>query len=164
MDNAQKAIMVGVGLFITIIVIAAIMLITGLGQTLINGGREQINNLSAALQQEITADFDDRTVKGSDVVAAVRRFYATDGMILEVKATASATVYSEYGKAKGNGELTLEKALEYDAENVRTKIGVLSDSTKPVTYVPLTANYKAELIRSSANEDVVMGIRFTRVN
>ena len=70
----------------------------------------------------------------------------------------------KYGKAKGNGELTLEKALEYDAENVRTKIGVLSDSTKPVTYVPLTANYTAELIRSSANEDVVMGIRFTRVN
>ena len=32
MDNAQKAIMVGVGLFITIIIIAAVMLITGIGQ------------------------------------------------------------------------------------------------------------------------------------
>ena len=34
MENAQKAIMIGVGLFITIISIAAVMLITGLGQNI----------------------------------------------------------------------------------------------------------------------------------
>lgn len=164
MDNAQKAIMVGVGLFITIIVIAAIMLITGLGTNLINSGKDQVNNLSASLQQQLTADFDDKTVKGSDVRAAVSRFYADDGMIIEVKAVSSSEGYLEYGKARGNGTLLIDRALEYDDENTRTKQGVLSDSTDTTNYVPLTASYKAELIRSSSNEDVVMGIRFTRIS
>lgn len=163
MDNAQKAIMVGVGLFITIIVIAAIMLITGLGTNLINSGKTQVNNLSTALQQQLTADYDDTTVKGSDVRAAVSRFYSDDGMIIEVKAVASSDKYLEYGKARGNGTLTIDKALEYDDENVRSKQGVLSDSTDTTNYVPLTANYKAELIRSTSNEDVIMGVRFTRI-
>ena len=45
MDNAQKAIMIGVGLFITIIVIAAVMLITGIGQDLLNSGTQQLDQL-----------------------------------------------------------------------------------------------------------------------
>lgn len=163
MDNAQKAIMVGVGLFITIIVIAAIMLITGLGTDLINQGKQQVGNLSQNLQRQLTEEYDDTTVKGSDVRAAVSRFYSDDGMIIEVKATKTGDKYIEYGRARGNGSLTIEKALTYDEENVRTKIGVLSDSTDPTRYVPATANYKAELIRSSSSDDVILGIRFTRI-
>lgn len=163
MDNAQKAIMVGVGLFITIIVIAAIMLITGLGTDLINQGKRQISNLSQNLQRQLTEEYDDTTVKGNDVRAAVSRFYSEDGMIIEVKAVASSDKYLEYGKSRGNGTLAIDKPLEYDDENVRSKIGVLSDSTDTTKYVPATANYKAELIRSASSEDVIMGIRFTRV-
>lgn len=162
MDNAQKAIMVGVGLFITIIVIAAIMLITGLGTDLINEGKRRVSSLSETLQRQLTEEYDDTIVKGSDVRAAVSRFYAEDGMVIEVKATTTATSYSEYGRARGDGNTSLSKVLEYDEENVRTKIGVLSDSTTTSTYVPVTANYKAELIRSSDSSDVILGIRFTR--
>lgn len=46
MDNAQKAIMIGVGLFITIIIIAAVMLITGMGQNLLNKGQAQVSGIS----------------------------------------------------------------------------------------------------------------------
>ena len=42
MDNAQKAIMIGVGLFITIIIIAAVMLITGMGQDMLVEGQQQV--------------------------------------------------------------------------------------------------------------------------
>ena len=59
MDNAQKAIMIGVGLFITIIVIAAVMLITGIGQDLLTSGTSQV--------QDITDDLDKGTL---DTVAA----------------------------------------------------------------------------------------------
>ena len=50
MDNAQKAIMIGVGLFITIIIIAAVMLITGMGQDMINSSTSQVSNISSSLQ------------------------------------------------------------------------------------------------------------------
>ena len=53
MDNAQKAIMIGVGLFITIIIIAAVMLITGMGQNLLNKGQSQVNGISASLQNDL---------------------------------------------------------------------------------------------------------------
>lgn len=39
MDSAQKAIMIGVGLFITIIIISAVMLITSEGQDIINNSK-----------------------------------------------------------------------------------------------------------------------------
>ena len=51
MDNAQKAIMIGVGLFITIIVIAAVMLITGVGQDLLNNGTQQMNDITSNIDQ-----------------------------------------------------------------------------------------------------------------
>lgn len=53
MDNAQKAIMIGVGLFITIIVIAAVMVISGMGQDIINSGTEQIGNVQSRLNDSI---------------------------------------------------------------------------------------------------------------
>ena len=53
MDNAQKAIMIGVGLFITIIVIAAVMLITGMGQDILNSGTQQLGNVTEKLNNSV---------------------------------------------------------------------------------------------------------------
>ena len=53
MDNAQKAIMIGVGLFITIIVIAAVMLITGMGQDLLNSGTNQLSSVTSGMNSAL---------------------------------------------------------------------------------------------------------------
>ena len=58
MDNAQKAIMIGVGLFITIIVIAAVMLITGIGQDLLNSGTNQLGSITSGLDSSIIDQID----------------------------------------------------------------------------------------------------------
>ena len=58
MDNAQKAIMIGVGLFITIIVIAAVMLITGIGQDLLNSGTNQLSSVSDTMQMSTLNSYD----------------------------------------------------------------------------------------------------------
>lgn len=70
MDNAQKAIMIGVGLFITIIVIAAVMLITGVGQDLLNSGTQQLNGISDSLRQQVTDQYDEKIMTQSQVRAA----------------------------------------------------------------------------------------------
>jgi len=46
MDNAQKAIMIGVGLFVTILIIAAVMLIVNPAINLIDNAAGKIGNLS----------------------------------------------------------------------------------------------------------------------
>ena len=70
MDNAQKAIMIGVGLFITIIVIAAVMLITGVGQDLLNSGTQQLNGISDSLRQQVTDQYDGKIMTASQVRTA----------------------------------------------------------------------------------------------
>lgn len=70
MDNAQKAIMIGVGLFITIIIIAAVMLITGMGQNLLNQGQAQVSGISESLMNDLTQQYNGKTLSGSQVRSA----------------------------------------------------------------------------------------------
>lgn len=70
MDNAQKAIMIGVGLFITIIVIAAVMLITGIGQDLLNSGTQQLSGISESLRTQIIDQYDGKVMTGAQVRSA----------------------------------------------------------------------------------------------
>ena len=82
MDNAQKAIMIGVGLFITIIIIAAVMLITGMGQNLLNKGQDQVSGISESLMNDLVAQYDDKTMSGSQVrTAAVQLINRNDSTI-----------------------------------------------------------------------------------
>lgn len=84
MDNAQKAIMIGVGLFITIIVIAAVMLITGIGQDLLNSGTQKASSISDNLQASLTSQYDGTTLTGSQVISAIKSNYKTEGLVIMV--------------------------------------------------------------------------------
>ena len=49
MDNAQKAIMIGVGIFITLLIIAAVMAIVNLGIGFMNTGTDRAEALRDAI-------------------------------------------------------------------------------------------------------------------
>ena len=83
MENAQKAIMVGVGLFITIIIISAVMLISSAGQDVIDNSMDEINDISSSLSRQLYSDFAGATLSGREVIAAIKRYAGTEG--LEVK-------------------------------------------------------------------------------
>ena len=74
MDNAQKAIMIGVGLFITIIIISAVLLITNLGTGLIGDAQSQLGNISTSLQNQILQSYDGKVMSGTEVLAAARQY------------------------------------------------------------------------------------------
>lgn len=84
MDNAQKAIMIGVGLFITIIIISAVLLITNIGTDMINNARNQMSNISKSLQNQVTSAFDGKTVTGSEVIAACQQYENSDQLSIWV--------------------------------------------------------------------------------
>ena len=157
MDNAQKAIMVGVGLFITIIIIAAVMLITGMGQELITGGQTQVSNISESLQAQLTSDFDNSTITGAQVISAIKRYYQDENMILAIK---SSNTYTHYGKITG----TLSaNGSYYEVPSVSTNsspasIGGLSSPTD-ASYIPSTRKYSANLVKVKGTDNVI-GIVF----
>lgn len=84
MDNAQKAIMIGVGLFITIIIIAAVMLITGMGQELMNSGTKKLSQVSSTLQDQMTREYDNVQVTGAQVLSAIQKYYSDPELVVAV--------------------------------------------------------------------------------
>ena len=106
MDNAQKAIMIGVGLFITIIIIAAVMLITGAGQDLMNQGTQQIVNISVSLRIQVTDQYDGKVLTGSQVKIACSELIGKEGVIVQINSSGPAK--GKDGKEKA-GEISLGK-------------------------------------------------------
>lgn len=163
MDNAQKAIMIGVGLFITIIIIAAVMLITGMGQDMINSSTTQVSNISTSLQAQLTSQYDGTVLNGSQVISAVKANYTTEGMVIIVDNGSGATNYgrsiiSEPAKI----EVPTNQELKVDTITVNddpTAVGKLSDASSSSTYVATSSRYNANLIKIS---DAVVGICFKR--
>lgn len=150
MDNAQKAIMIGVGLFITIIIIAAVMLITGMGQDLMNNGTQQLSQMSAQLQKQLTQDYDGTTMTGAQVLAAVKKYHSQADMAIQVDNGGGA--YQVGGLIYDGDKLTENKAIEPLAEfSKKTNAGK--------QYIVTTAQYEASLFRIG---DAVVGISFKK--
>ena len=72
MDNAQKAIMIGVGLFITIIIIAAVMVVVGVSNDLLDNKNQEMVNASNAINYNSYAQYDEATLDGAKVIAMVK--------------------------------------------------------------------------------------------
>ena len=161
MDNAQKAIMIGVGLFITIIIIAAVMLITGMGQDMINSSTSQVSNISSSLQAQLTSQYDETVLTGSQVISAVKANNTTEGMVIVVDNGSGTT---NYGRSIVDGNFSSADAGYKIAPKIKenpsqTAIGKLTDANSSSTYVPSTGKFKAHLIKIS---DTVVGIYFVK--
>ena len=136
------------------------MLIVNPAINLINNATNKVTNLSDALQQQLTQEYDDVVVTGAKVVSTVQLYNTDQSMILEVQPIVGGDIL-ELGKVRGNGTVSIDKALSYDSSHVQAKVSTLSDSSNTSTYVPASARYKAQLIKSTSG-DVVLGILFTR--
>ena len=108
MDNAQKAIMIGVGLFITIIIISAVMLITSAGQDLMNSSMGELSNISDSLSRQLYSDFAGSTLHGSQVIAAVKKYAGQSGLTITVKDGSAANAASHTYTAANVGSVTTD--------------------------------------------------------
>lgn len=165
MDNAQKAIMIGVGLFITIIVIAAVMAITGIGTDLLNQGQSQLGGLSAQIEQQLTAEYDNVQMSGAQVRAAIQKYYNDPKMVVALNNTVgingtAGVVAVTYITPNGVGAVTNVIAgtigLTTATASATNAQNSLSSYT---TSVVSTGQYQAKLIR---NNGQVVGIAFLR--
>ena len=101
MDNAQKAIMIGVGLFITIIIISSVLLISNMGTNLITSAQSQLSGITKGLQNQITAAYDGKTLTGAEVIAAFQQYESSD-MSIVVKVGSTYAKTGKYALAEGS--------------------------------------------------------------
>ena len=171
MDNAQKAIMIGVGLFITIIVIAAVMAITGIGTDLLNQGQSQLGGLSAQISQQLTAEYDDVQMSGAQVLAAIQKYYNDPKMIVSVYntttyttpvwATPNLTVVTAPTSATAVGDVVAPNTSTISATPApRVALNQFSSVTaSTANKVVTTSQYQAKLIKLNG---VTVGVAFLR--
>ena len=84
MDNAQKAVIIGVGLFITIIIISAVLLITNLGTDLIGGATAETATMSAGLKTQLLEKFDGKTYLGSTLLSQLKYYSGSNEISIAV--------------------------------------------------------------------------------
>ncbi len=130
MDNAQKAIMIGVGLFITIIIIAAVMLITGAGQDLMNQGMGELSNISDSLSRQLYADYAEGEFSGSQVISAIKKYAGSD-----VKVYLNGTVNKSSGALEKG-----ENGIEFTATNMGSAASNITSTAKYTSSVQVTDN------------------------
>lgn len=176
MESAQKAIMIGVGLFITIIIIAAVMTITGIGQDLLNQGQSQLSGISGQLQSQLQTQYDQVTMSGSLVKAAISKYYNDPQVVValyNVKDTFTTPAYvgaanigtstlTAVGSTSANLAGFTANAATLTINEITSKIPIAEFSTKAnANYIEPTGQYKSVLIRRSDTAAVV-GIAFAR--
>lgn len=161
MDNAQKAIMIGVGLFITIIIIAAVMLITGMGQNLLNKGTDKVSGISSQLDMTELEAYDNTKVTGAQVSAAVKKYWTDANIIVYVdeNCTTSTGLTSEPSVVDKATKASVN-ASDINA-NTKHKDESLSKYTSSTgtNAISTSARYKAYLIQANDN---TIGVYFTK--
>lgn len=176
MESAQKAIMIGVGLFITIIIIAAVMTITGIGQDLLNQGQSQLSGISGQLQSQLQTQYDQVTMSGSLVKAAINKYYNDPQVVVALfndKTNITSTGAKYVGAADVGGaaltpvgttpsDLAGYSVTDPTVTEINPKVAIAKLATKSdPLYIEPTGQYKSVLIRR-ADTASVLGVAFVR--
>lgn len=159
MDNAQKAIMIGVGLFITIIIISAVLLVVNLGTGLMNDATSELGSISGVLRGQILDNYDGKTKTGSEILAAVRQYSNSDTVSIIID-NAGTKYYV------GAGYLTLPGTPEYKIGGIQngsvSKDAPSGHTSGKATYSSLAGSIPSQKYYKTAvvydNEGNVIGI------
>ena len=173
MDNAQKAIMIGVGLFITIIIISAVLLITTTGTNLINNAQSQVSGISSALQQQVTSSYDGKQMTGNDVISAVQLYQNSNDISVRIVVTKDKqfqtgkyavklmdTSAASYQSAVAGGKKVTYTGNTSYAELKTSDKSSLS-AIQGVGGVSGTQTYYSYVMRDDASDQVI-GVLFVR--
>ena len=160
MDNAQKAIMIGVGLFITIIIIAAVMVIVNMGQGLVNDGTKEISKLSSEMQRSMTLEYDNKIKTGVEVLAAIKKYYKDPDRVIILVNDGSKTQIQVGGlkATKGDNVNELSSDITPNNEDVPPLEQFTNVKAKAYYIVP-TARYQTNVLLQNG---AAVGIVFVK--
>lgn len=140
MENAQKAIMIGVGLFITIIIIAAVMIIAGLGQNIINKGSNKISAISGQLDMTELSNYDNTTITGAQVISAIEKYWNDPYIVIYYNGTCYTNSNCSIGglngeRVKATGYNETGNSDEHERQSLGTVKKTISTGTKVTAHL-----------------------------
>ena len=147
MENSTKAIMIGVALFITISVVSAVMLITGIGTDAMNSSNQQLAGVASNVASQLLADYDAVEVTGATVIATIKKFYDKDNFLLAVDNQTNGFSQSWYSTKKKIGWKNMTTSI--DGENF------VSNFNKADNYTCVIIDKDAEI---ADNEPTITGL------
>ena len=167
MDNAQKAIMIGVGLFITIIIISAVLLIVNLGTGLVDDATGELGTMSTSLQNQILQSYDNKTLSGVQVRSAIQQYMTSTDMTVvlmqgtNIAATVGAKKFNDTAVTK-SGEfynVAQEGYTTATGSKHKTSMSDFNDIEKVAngTYINTSKNYRSYVLKV-AGTDTIVGI------
>lgn len=167
MENTTKAILIGVGLFITIALISAVLVIMNVGNNMINDSQNELQSISDTLTSEMTDNFDGKIVQGAEVLAFMKKHHSSQEVSVALNNTASSREEVNPNLGSGFNWVGAYKYTNLDNSKVGTKLTssdriARSDLTNngKADYVSTNSQYAAELI--TMNGDVV-GVAFQKI-
>ncbi len=137
MDNAQKAIMIGVGLFITIIIISAVLLIVNLGTGLVDDATGELGTMSTSLQNQILQSYDNKVLSGVQVRSAIQQYMTASDMTV-VLLDSSKTLVATVGAKKIGTVTTKNEYYEVTSAEYTTPTGKSAADTQGAANVKVT--------------------------
>lgn len=174
MDNAQKAIMIGVGLFITIIIISAVLLIVNLGTGLVDDATSELGTMSTSLQNQILQSYDNKTLSGVQVRSAIQQYMtasdmtvvllstdADDGAAGQIAATVGAKKLAAVSKSGENYTVTSEAYTAANGALHKTSMNDFNNIANAGSgiYINTSRNYKSYVLKVQGT-DTIVGIVF----
>lgn len=156
MDNAQKAIMIGVGLFITIIIIAAVMVVVGVSNDLLDNKNQEMVNASNAINYNSYAQYDEATLDGAKVIAMVKSLKNRENFVVRVdngngSVDYGTSIVSEDISSNPTSAVTVTKIEENSNKVSASKMSNSSDEA----YVNVNDKFSTHLILMS---DQIVGV------
>jgi len=179
MDNGQKAIMIGVSLFITIIIISAVLLIVNLGTGLTDDAAKEIGTMSTSLQKQIREKYNDRVISGTEARGVVQQYLnskevtvvigkkSNSGSIVGPATVGAKKLYciAYYGFRKVDNYFVISlDEYENPSGNDNSHFTSMSvfdniSNASRGTYIDTSKKYKACLLKLEGT-DVIVGIVF----
>jgi len=172
MDNAQKAIMIGVGLFITIIIISAVLLIVNLGTGLVYDATAELGTMSSSLQNQILQSYDNKVLSGVQVRSAIQQYMTSTDMTVVLMKDSSTMAATVGAKKLPSASVTINSGKEFyevTSTNYTANNGTLNrtsmsdfnaiDKVADGVYINTSKNYKSYVLKVSTT-DTIVGIVF----
>ncbi|WP_019423879.1 hypothetical protein [Paenibacillus sp. OSY-SE] len=155
MNNAQSALKVAAGIFLTIALITIVVLLFVSAQEATKTAQNEFSSIQTELSKASFTVYDNTMVSGSQVINAIRKFYMQDQFGIRVvtgknKASKGDGVYYGY-EVLGNGTISRSERNE----NIEIAQMESQDS-----YVNPSGKFKAKVIIDSSN--VTRGIVFVQ--
>ncbi len=161
MNNAQRALLIAAGLFLTIALITLVVNLFGSAQE----ASKQAQNDFSSMQTELAAaafdGYDNTTLTGSQVMNAVRKYSGKNSFGIQVITGKQAAKGDEIGAWYINRVNTVINSEDYGSvfTNV-ANLSKLSDATDESldTYINPSGQFKGEVIRDKSG--AVRGLIF----